>query len=160
MSAGEISLILAPGPGQLNLLITQVSPVIRVALAVPGPVGATGPKGVNSVAKAAARNLSGHRLVAVSAAETVDYADQADDSALRLLGMTTGAAEAGAAAEVLLGGEISEPSWNWAMNAPVYLGSAGLLTQTAPLSGYLVQVGLPMSPTTMLLGIRSPISLV
>ena len=73
--------------------------------------------------------------------------------------MTTGSAEAGAQVGVLLSGEISEPSWDWSLDVPIYLGAEGRLTQVRPVAGYLMQVALPLTATKMLLDLKMPIAL-
>lgn len=165
----DLVIILEPAPMQItvevaaeqpiNVVLEQTAVPIAMSMSTPGPTGPAGPAGSSSVAKTAAQALSGHRLVSITAADEVDYADSSDGSALRVLGMTTGSAEAGAQVGVLLSGEISEPSWDWSLDVPIYLGAEGRLTQVQPTTGYLLQVGLPLSATNVLLDVRMPIAL-
>ena len=76
-----------------------------------------------------------------------------------MLGITTGAAAAGDAINVQASGEMTEVSWNWTPGLPVFLGTNGLLTQTPPVSGFQLVLGVAISPTKLAINIKQPIVL-
>jgi len=43
------------------------------------------------------------------------------------------------------------------MNLPVFLSTNGLLTQVAPITGFLLILGVPTAPTKLLISIKQPI---
>lgn len=123
---------------------------------IPGPTGGTALQYTAGVA------LGGHRMVVLDATGNAIYADNLTPGHLfKVLGMTTGAAGAGAVATIQTGGELTEPSWNWDVALPVYLGTNGQLTQVAPAApAFQLIVGFPISPTTLFINLREPISLI
>jgi len=107
----------------------------------------------------AGQTVSGHRAVILED-EKVYYADCTTLShAKRILGITTGAAMVGVLANVQVSGELTEPSWSWTLDVPVWLSTTGLLSQTPPLSGFSLTVGFPVSATKLLVRISEPIFL-
>lgn len=124
-----------------------------------GP-GESGPDSGEYTAGAA---LSGHKVVRLSG-NTALYASNASLSHLgRAVGITTGAASMGAPVTVQHGGELSEPSWNWDVSLPVYLGANGALTQSVPtLAGgavFIQIIGVPTDATTLFIDLREPVAL-
>ena len=104
--------------------------------------------------------LSGHRAVILDD-DKVYYADCTTPShAKRVLGITTGAAMIGAMANIQVNGELTEPSWSWDLDVPVWLSTNGLLSQAPPSSGFSLIVGFPVSETKLLVRISEPIFLV
>lgn len=127
----------------------------------PGPRGIPGPDGGTALQYPAGESLGGHRMVVLDDAAEAIYADNGTPAhAVKVLGITTGAAAAGDAATIQTGGELTEPSWAWTLNQPVYLGTNGTLTQTPPVAGFSLIVGFPITPTTIYMAIGQPITLV
>ena len=119
------------------------------------------PSGASFLRKIADIPLSGHRAVYIKDNSKVNYADKDDaTSALMLLGITVSAADADMPVDVQYGGELVEPSWNWVVNSPVYLGNSGVLTQTLPTTGLIRQIGIPSSPTSLFIEIQPIIKLI
>lgn len=109
------------------------------------PTGGSASSPDNTIAVTAGEILSGDRAVYVSLADgKAYYADQGIAACRLLCGITTGAAMLGAPATIQFQGVIANASWAWSGVSPVYLGASGLLTQTPPTSGYLIQVGTPV----------------
>lgn len=112
-----------------------------------GPAGPTGPGGGATATYTAGAILGGHRGVKLDAAGAVQYASNDDVASLAgFIGVTTGAAIAGASVSVVQVGLIEEPSWAWTAGLPVFLGANGVLTQTAPVFPAL-QVVVGVAPT-------------
>lgn len=148
------------------VLVTVVeSTPITVAMAARGPAGPTGPQGppgTIGIELVADIPLGGHRLIATDGNDGVRYADctQTED-AHALIGMTLTAVIAGDTVSVQRYGVIEESSWNWTPGLPVYLGHAGVPTQTLPGDAVFAQVvGFPTTPTRLFLAPREPVFLV
>lgn len=120
----------------------------------------TGAPGSDYLSKISGTALSGHRMVVLDAAGVAIYADNTDITHLhKVLGMTVGASALGAPADILRMGELAEPSWAWTLNQPIFLGTAGNLTQTPPSTGFSQVVAFPISATSVYVDLREPISL-
>ena len=143
----------------------QLSRTVEVVTAGPqgpeGPVGPPGPAGGNVIALPAATALGGHRVVrsvgdGMCGYASVDNPLHGDD----VLGVTLGAVVAGANANVQVAGEVTEPSWAWTPQEPVFLGANGVLTQEPPTetdAAFVLVVGFATSPTGLMLRIEGPI---
>ena len=143
----------------IEVLISSPPPV-AITAGLQGPSGPPGADGDGVITLLASGALGGHRLVAADGAGGVTYASCDDPTDLpAVLGMTLHAATDGAAIAISRVGEVEESSWAWTPGQPVYLGLAGVPTQTLPpqaLFGLIV--GIPTTPTTLFLAPREPIS--
>lgn len=98
--------------------------------------------------------LGGHRVATVQGW----YADSGNVShAAAIAGITLQAVAAGSTVQVQRSGEIEEASWAWVLGQAVYLGASGQLTQTPPVSGIVVVIGVPVSATRLAIDIQPPI---
>lgn len=143
------------------ILDRTVSGVVAVGQQGPaGPQGDIGPAGGSAITVTAGAALSGHRVVYLDASYKAQYAsNQTASHALIALGLTLGAAALDETMSVQRSGEVTEPSWSWTLEQPVYLGDNGLLTQTAPTNPALFQriVGFPTAATKLFLALREPV---
>ena len=118
-----------------------------------GPAGPPGPSGTAIYEFVAQAPMGGHRIIALDEAGVPVYASNDDpDSALRAVGISLNAADIGGTIRVQAEGAITEPSWGWLTDRPVYLGKDGLLTQTVPTypdAQVAMIVGFPISPTSI-----------
>lgn len=105
--------------------------------------------------------LGGHRAVTVDANGKAIYASNLTAAHLyKVVGITLNAAILAGTVIVLKDGAVEETSWSWTVGSPVFLGSNGLLTQTLPTAPAFLQIlGVPLSPTRLLVSIREPIVL-
>lgn len=104
--------------------------------------------------------VSGHRMVVLNEDQEVIYADNTIVAhANKILGMTIGAATVGNVF-IQSGGELTEPSWSWTLDVPIWLSTNGLLTQTVPVSGFSLIIGFPVTATKIFINIREPIFLI
>lgn len=147
---------------ETQILTEQVEEITILSVAEQGPPGATGPigpSGGSALTVTAGPALGGHRLVVMDGADTAQYADPTNLShAGIVLGMTVGAVVAGQPLNVIRLGEITEPTWNWTLNQPVYLGLNGVPTQTLPPTAvFSLVVGFPITSTKLFVSIREPI---
>lgn len=145
-----------------------VAPVTLDALLVTAPVyigqrgvdGAPGVAGGVVVQCTAGEALGGHRVVVLNAAAAAVYASNAVPEHLhKVLGLTTGAVILGAEVPVQTGGEMVEPTWAWTLDAPIFLGANGLLTQTPPVAGFILVVAFPVTATKIFIKLREPLAL-
>lgn len=140
--------------------VTRVASVIGVAST--GIQGPPGQDGGAYITKFAASALGGHRIVRAVSATEVDYAssdtaDHGDD----VLGMTLGAAGLGDVVLVANDQDITEPSWAWTPQAPLYLATNGQITQTPPdaPAAFALIVGFATSATSARIRIETPVFL-
>lgn len=152
-------------PSDAPSITLRVSPLRVVTLDVGGrgPQGPRGEPGAagSVLAKTAGAALGGHRVVVASGADDVLVADVADAAHLhRVVGITEGAAVMGDAVDVRFAGEMTEATWSWTPDAPIYVGAAGVLTQTPPVgAAWLRIVAVAVSATRIVVGLREPVRL-
>jgi hypothetical protein len=117
----------------------------------PGPQGPMGPAGSTSVLIKAGASIGGHRVITLDGSGRGVYADPTNlVHSSRVLGLSMHAADLGADLNVLRDGDITEPSWSWDINKPIYLGLDGTLVQeVSPGSAFTMIVGFPISATKM-----------
>lgn len=102
--------------------------------------------------------LGGHRVVVLAADGLLYHADPSDPAHIgRVVGLTTGAVEMGAAATVRVYGEIIEPGWAWDPDLPVFVGGNGLPTQTPPAAGFSQILGFAVSAVKLFIALEPPI---
>lgn len=105
-------------------------------------------------------NLSALRAVVVNDSGQLIYADAATVShAYRVVGIVISATTSGNTVQVLQGGKASDSSWSWLRGSPIFVGGNGLLTQTAPSSGFILPIAIVVSPTTIFVKVQDPILL-
>ena len=136
----------------------------QVFVIQPSMVGPQGPPGepgdLIATDHLAGEALGGNRGVIVGNDNKIYYADQSNLTHFnRVLGITTGAAVQDDPASVRVGGIMAEPSWTWDLDKFIYLGINGLLTQTPPGTGFLLEMGWPINPTSMMVDIKLPLFL-
>ncbi len=157
MSAIPVDIVLTVTP-TLEVTLTPPTPV-AITAGLQGPAGPPGADGDGAITLLASGALGGHRLVAADGAGGVTYASCDDPTDLpAVLGMTLHAATDGAAIALRRVGEVEESSWSWTPGQPVYLGLAGVPTQTLPPTALFgLIVGIPTSPTTLFMAPREPV---
>lgn len=145
--------------GDETVIITREPEITVLDIGTQGPPGPAGEMGAAYVEFPAAVPLGGHRAVRVLAGEAV-YADSSTVADANLvLGITRGAVAEGALAQIQTAGLMTEVSWSWTPDAPVFVGTNGTPTQTPPLAGFNLIVGIATSPTQIFIGAKSPIVL-
>lgn len=143
--------------------VDVISESVQGLPGVPGPRGLPGPPGGATLEFIAGTAVGGHRAVVLDANGELAYASAANLAHMgRLVGITLGAADAGANCAVQNFDQIEEPSWAWDITKPVYLADNGMLTQqlpTAPALKFSMVVGFPISSTSLFVNLREPIIL-
>lgn len=102
----------------------------------------------------AAHTMSGHRVLYINEEGKVEYAEPDDYLKVRkIIGLSLGSATTDSLVKVKREGTIMEAGWSFT-EGDVWLGTNGTLTQTLPLSGYLFQVGVALSPIELKLDLN------
>ncbi|MBM3204117.1 hypothetical protein FJZ55_09470, partial [Candidatus Woesearchaeota archaeon] len=126
-----------------TIIVEEVIDTKVIASADQGPPGPPGEG--HSFYVVASTAIGGHRVVK-STLTGCAYADSTDINDLgKILGVTFTATTQGSLAKIHTSGEIEEPTWNFTAG-PVYLGTNGVLTQTLPVTGFIQQIGVAISP--------------
>ena len=151
-------------PDVINTPITVEQNIISAPITI-GSKGLKGDQGVPGipvgVSFIAGEALGGHRVVIVDGSSgLLFYADSSNiNHANKIVGMTDGAVIQGDPANVVIYGEVAEPTWNWTLDIPIWIGSNGLLTQSSPSVGFSRIIGFPVLPTKIFVELREPIFL-
>lgn len=162
MSADDCVTVIVEEVPQVET-VTELVPEIIVEPAPPEievivDCGAQGPPGPGSIpqtlTKIAGEALGGHRAVYVASDGTLRYADSQVATARVVAGITTGAAAAGDPTILRYAGEMVEAGWSWVPEGTIYLGTTGQLTQTPPTTGTVVEMGVALTATSMLVRIQ------
>ncbi len=108
-----------------------------------------------SVTLTATETISAYTAVS-AAVSGVRWADSADVTK-PAIGIASAGALTNAPVPVQYAGPLTYNGWNWALGVPVFVGPNGVLTQTQPTSGYIQAVGMPLSPTTLLIDLEEAV---
>lgn len=145
------------GSSQTTAVITDSGMTVQITDVAIGPAGPAG--GASTLTLTAPGAIGGHRAVVPNGDGTLAYADSQNPAHFgKVVGFTLNAGSVGDPVSVAVSGEVTEPSWAW-VPGEVYLGSNGLLTQTAPTTGFVQVMGIATTPTRMVVGLRAPILL-
>lgn len=106
--------------------------------------------------KTAGAALGGHRLVVLDSVGEAYLAEPVEADAVRVYGLTLGAAAQGNSVNIRRQGEVEEPSWTWTPGGSLYLAAGGALTQVAPTTGVDLVVGYAVTATKIVIDIQSP----
>ncbi len=79
--------------------------------------------------------------------------------AVSFLGVAQQAGNPGGTVAVVSYGPISDTSFNWTLDEPIFLSDAGVLTQAPPQAGVSLIVGFPLSATEMFVRPSLPLQL-
>ena len=146
-----------------SVVVTPPQPFSTVAVrGVPGPRGPQGPPGPAGGATTVivgATPLSGHSAVAVDAGGMLIKADCTNPAHQgAVLGLLANAYSPGDQAVVQTAFTLEHAGWTWTPG-PVFVGTAGQLTQTLPVGAVFSQVvAHALSPTLVLVDVQPPIT--
>lgn len=102
-------------------------------------------EGYQRILATASTTVHGQRAVVVDADEVRHPALATATDAILIIGVARTSGDVGDEINVQTGGVMREPSWSWS-NGPVYVEDDGVLTQTAPTTGYIVSIGRAIAP--------------
>lgn len=146
-----------------SVLVDEVEVVSIVAVAEQGPrgiQGIQGPAGGTTTVTVGATPLSGHSAVAVDAAGLLIQADCTNPAHRgAVLGLLANAYSPGDQAVVQTAFTLEHSGWTWSPG-PVFVGTAGQLTQTLPVGAVFSQVvAHALSPTLVLVDVQPQITI-
>lgn len=147
-----------------SVVVTPSQPFSTVAVrGVPGPrgpQGVPGPAGGATTVTVGATPLSGHSAVAADAAGLLIKADCTNPAHRgAVLGLLANAYSPGDQAVVQTAFTLEHSGWTWSPG-PVFVGTAGQLTQTLPVGAVFSQVvAHALSPTLVLVDVQPPITI-
>lgn len=125
----------------------------------PGPSGPIGPAGGVAFTRQSDAPLSALRVVWEDESGVVRPLDAGNADHIDLIcGLTLTAAAGPGDVTVQRSGPVDDAAWNWAPGR-VFLGANGALTQTPPVGGFDVLVGVAVSATRLILNFQDPIEL-
>ena len=118
-----------------SIILVEKPPDIQlITLGIQGPAGPAGAT-AQVTQKVAPFAIGGQRIL-VGIAGSIAYASNANLShAGKVIGISVNAATTGQLVDIHESGEITDSSWTWTIDQPVYLGTNGLMTQTPPATG-------------------------
>jgi hypothetical protein len=125
-----------------------------------GPQGPPGPPGVSggaAIVMLAGHAIGGHRAVRAFGGYAIYADNQFLADANLVLGISTGAAMLREPVTIQTAGLLTEPTWAWEPDAPVFVSQGGTLTQSPPTSGFSLIVGVAVTTTQIHIGAKSPI---
>lgn len=157
----EIQLLVPDEPASLVEDQVTTLEILDVAeQGPPGPRGVPGPAGGATLVPVGPAPISGHSAVALSAEGLLVAADCTLQEHLgAVLGVVADAYAAGDDAEVQIAYPLEHAGWTWAPG-PVYVGAAGVLTQTLPAGALFCQVvGHALAATRVLVDLQPPIAI-
>lgn len=146
-----------------SVLVSESEVIEVVAVAEQGPrgiQGIQGPAGGTTTVTVGATPLSGHSAVAVDAAGLLIQADCTNPAHRgAVLGLLVNAYSPGDQAVVQTAFTLEHSGWTWSPG-PVFVGTAGQLTQTLPVGAVFSQVvAHALSPTLVLVDVQPPITI-
>lgn len=96
-------------------------------------------------------------FTAVSTGPGGFIAADASDITKPAIGIASEGANIGGAPSVQYAGTMTYIGWNWIPEVPVFVGAGGMLTQVPVSTGFSQVVGVPLTPTLLLVTISQPI---
>lgn len=109
----------------------------------------------NVLRQVATRDIGGLRVLLADQS----YADQSDDTSFgKVIGISKGAVITGEWLDIITSSELNGFT-GLIPNEGIYLGSNGLITQIVPISGYIQQLGIALTSTSILVNISLPVQL-
>lgn len=142
-----------------RVTVLSVDTPITVVSAGFGVQGATGPRGEGRLSTYdAAVPVSGHTVLTLNAVGLVLPADPTDPThANGIVGISTGAAAEGETASVATSGLLTHSGWTFTPGLPVFIGVAGVITQTPPVAAWQKAVGVALSATSIVIELQPAI---
>ncbi|NQZ06059.1 MAG: hypothetical protein HRT35_02765 [Algicola sp.] len=111
----------------------------------------------NIISLVAGEALGGQKWVTTNALGEAILADSTAADGNKILGMTITAASSGASVDIKMLGELTDPSFSFTPDVPIWLGLTGLSTQTAPSIGIVSLVAQALTATKIFIRIQQTI---
>jgi hypothetical protein len=101
-------------------------------------------------------DLGGQRIITSKSGDAFYSDPSVEIDGGKVVGLTTTATNLNDPCFIQTSGLMEDVTWTWT-EGPVYNGANGVLTQTAPLTGFVLQVGIALTGTTILINIQQSI---
>lgn len=142
-------------------LVQQIEPKITLITAGVGLQGPPGPRGLAGTAlnvELAQVDIGGHTAVVMDLNGRCIIADPTNPHHFSVTGITANAVIAGNEVELVTTGSLEHLGWTFTVGSPIFLGLAGVLTQTLPINAVFSKVlGTAVSPTRVSLDFQPAI---
>lgn len=127
----------------------------------PGPAGPSGTPGTSLVVtKTAGETISAGKAVYLDTATVVKLADHSVVARQKCIGVAKTAATIGNPIEIIVDGAFEDAIFSgFTINEPIWVGLSGVLTQTPPTSGVLLEAGYYLGENKIEIEIKRPIIL-
>lgn len=126
---------------------------------IPGTAGDTTYAPKLKITKQASTNISALKGVYLDTDTTCALADKSSILTSTVIGITITSALALSDIDIVLFGEISDGSFTYAENEPLYLGTSGNITNIPPSSGILAPIGFGLGTGSIFVKIDKTITL-
>ena len=118
------------------------------------------PSAVGIITKIAGQVLSANKAIVLNSAGKVIFADKDNiDHFFKVYGVTRNSAILDETVEITTYGEHENNTWSWELDKAIYLSTGGELTQAPPTTGFIIQIGFPVTATTVFVNIKSSLNL-
>lgn len=134
----------------------NISKVIIKQVGTPGPMGEKGNDSNQSeFIVGNPLGIGGHRIVYLDISQKLQYATSFDLKTVnKIIGMSLNASSFGAVCRVQSNGLITDNSFSFKIDYPIYLADNGLITQIYPIGGCCKVLGYPITSTSFNLNIN------
>ena len=109
--------------------------------------------------KVAAETISALKVLKLDNPTDVNCADTDTCPNATVYGVARVAAAMGSNVEIVRSGNLYDSSFNYPVNTPLFLGAGGVITDTAPATGFLTQIGHSGGPGLIIIEITDPVEL-
>jgi len=109
--------------------------------------------------KVASETISAMQLVRLTNPTDVQIADTSTCPDATVFGVARVAANAATNIEIQRSGKLYDSSFNFAVNTPLFLSATGSITDVAPTTGFLTQIGYAGGPGLIIIEINDPVEL-
>ena len=113
----------------------------------------------NLCTKVASETISAMQLVRLDNPTDVSVANTSTCPDATVFGVARVAANASANVEIQSSGKLYDSSFNFPVNTPLFLGATGNITDVAPTTGFLTQIGYSGGPGLIIVEIQDPVEL-
>lgn len=113
----------------------------------------------NKITKVAAETISALKVVRSINTTDIALADPATYPSSKAIAISIQSGSVGDELEIVVGGEILDPSFSFLLNEPIFLGPNGTILQNPPVSGQVLNIGHGLGPGGIFLDIKEQIEL-
>lgn len=104
----------------------------------------------------AGTQLLKNRAVCIDSNQLIQYADSENvNYAYNVLGINISNIDLNGTPQICNFGEMTSSVWNWTIGLPIYVGADGILTQTKPTVGFILEIAQPITTTSILVNMKT-----